>query len=100
MVSEAKECGARHIGLRGQEALADQLWEKRCILMYMNFQNIKACSKIGESLLKLHRDTAKPIGWSITSIGKKSAVTAKVLELKTINVTPTRLCFGQRKPVR
>jgi hypothetical protein len=28
--------------------------------------------------------SAKTIGWSITSIGKKSAVTAKVLELKTI----------------
>jgi hypothetical protein len=37
MVSEAKECGARHIGLRGQEALADQLWVKRCI-MYMKFE--------------------------------------------------------------
>jgi hypothetical protein len=38
MVSEAKECGARLIGLRGQEALADQLWVKRCILMYMKFK--------------------------------------------------------------
>jgi hypothetical protein len=28
--------------------------------------------------------TVKTIGWSITPIGKKSAVTAKVLELKTI----------------
>ena len=28
--------------------------------------------------------TAKTLGWSITSIGKKLVITAKVLELKTI----------------
>jgi hypothetical protein len=48
MVSEAKECGARHIGVRGEELIADQLWEKCCILMHMKFQNIKSCSKIGK----------------------------------------------------